>query len=167
MHACAGLDAGFLVTADHVIAFTQGPFFPYAVVEIQNAASLLDKERVTRPDPASIGPRANCICAEPAPNRRTAHRGGDTPTNGFLGNIAMAQSRELQSELLGQLTRQRLYFHDDLRGEKCEVALALAAHPDRPSVRRRTAFATDRQSERGSTDTRQSACSASPQQRGE
>src|SRR6266498_1306413 len=88
------------------------------MVQIQNATGFLSKERIARPDPASIAPGSNRIGTEPAPNGGSANRGHETPSDRFVGDVLVAETRERQAQLLGQFTSQRLYFHDQMRGEK-------------------------------------------------
>src|SRR2546423_14852004 len=88
------------------------------MVQIQNATGFLSKERIARPDPASIAPGSNRIGTEPAPNGGSANRGHETPSDRFVGDVLVAETREGQAQLLGQFTSQRLYFHDQMRGKK-------------------------------------------------
>src|SRR5438477_9886562 len=92
------------------------------MVQIQNATGFLSKERIARPDPASIAPGSNRIGTEPTSNGGSGNRGHETPSDRFVGDVLVAETREGQAQLLGQFTSQRLYFHDQMRGKKARSA---------------------------------------------
>jgi len=153
-----GLNTGLLVAANHVILLAQGASFPYAMIQVEHAAGLPGEVRVPRPDPTAIAPRPNRVGAEPTPNGRPADGGRDATAHGFLGDVLMTESRERQAQLHGQFARQGLNLHDDLRGKKREVALALVAHPSQASVPHRNAFAIETQSGAAAKGIPRSAC---------
>lgn len=72
MFAPSGLDAGFLINAEHVITRLQRGPAPAALVEIQNAAGLACKVRIAWEDPCAMAPGAQRILVEPAPESGAA-----------------------------------------------------------------------------------------------
>jgi hypothetical protein len=55
--ALAGLDRGFFVAADDVVAGMQQLAFPAAGVEVEDRAGLLSEVGVAREDPGAVLPR--------------------------------------------------------------------------------------------------------------
>lgn len=143
------LDAGLLVSADHILIRLKGEPLPVALIEIQHDGCPFLKARIAWPYPTAITPGANGIGAEPTPNRCSADGSNKSPLNSLLGNLGAGQTREGQSQVLWQLAGQRLDLHNDVRGKKRGVARALAAPGARPNVRRKSACAIWRQSVAG------------------
>ena len=56
-----GLNTGFLIRGDNKIINAQRFVLPESMIQIENSCSLLFKLRISRPDPASVTPRANSI----------------------------------------------------------------------------------------------------------
>jgi hypothetical protein len=68
MFAPSGLDAGLLVGAEHVVAWSQGFALPAPLVKIEDAASFASKVGIARENPTAMTPGPQRILAEPAPN---------------------------------------------------------------------------------------------------
>jgi hypothetical protein len=66
-----GLDAGFLVGAEHVLVVAERLSFPFPLVEVQGAGGLEGEVRVAGKDPRPVLPGLQGIVSEPA-----AHGGG-------------------------------------------------------------------------------------------
>ena len=56
-----GLDRGFLVAADDVVARMQQLTFPPAGIEVEDPASLLGEAGVAREDPGAVLPRLDRV----------------------------------------------------------------------------------------------------------
>jgi hypothetical protein len=74
----AGLNAGLLVSRQHIIGGVQRGSVPDPLVKIQDGAGLFGKLRVPRENPSAVTPRANGILAEPTPQRRATDAGHDS-----------------------------------------------------------------------------------------
>src|SRR5271165_4111571 len=87
MFALPGLNAGLLIDAEHVIARPQRCTFPAALVQIDDAASLVGEVRIARKDPTAMAPGAQCVLAKPAPKRGTADLGDDAAGHRLLAQF--------------------------------------------------------------------------------
>ena len=94
MLAPAGLDAGLLVGAQHVVARPQGGAAPAPLIEIQDAAGFEGEGRIAREDPAAMAPGPQCILAEPAPQGRPANLRYQSRCDHFAPNLGKRESRE-------------------------------------------------------------------------
>ena len=66
MDAHAGLDAGFLISAEHGLVLAERFAFPFALVEVQDAGGLEGEVRVAGEDPRPVLPGFQGIVGEPA-----------------------------------------------------------------------------------------------------
>jgi hypothetical protein len=64
--AHAGLDAGFLVSAEHVLVVAERLSFPLPLVEVQDAGCLEGEVRVAGEDPRPVLPGLQGVVSEPA-----------------------------------------------------------------------------------------------------
>ena len=144
--AMTSLNAGFFVGGKHKVPITQRLAIPNAMIQIEDFARFVFKIRVSGPYPTSITPGPNGILAQPSSDGGPADQGGDAAGDGLASNFIAGQSRKRQSEISRQLTGQRLYFHDDLRGKKRRGVRAEAVPAGRPGVVRRSVCATSTQS---------------------
>ncbi|MEW6360201.1 MAG: hypothetical protein AB1696_27955, partial [Planctomycetota bacterium] len=62
------------------------------------------------------------------------------------GDLGAGEARKRYPPLRRKFAGQCLDLHDNFRGKKSEVSRASVGLGDQPSVRRRTVFATSRQS---------------------
>jgi len=97
--------------------------------------------------------------SEPAPDSHVANRANNAAAHRLGGNVGVAQARKRQSTFPGKFTGQRLDLHNDLRGKRRGAARALAARQGQGVVRRRSVFATCRQSGGEQTVDRRFVCS--------
>ena len=68
MLAPSGLNAGFLVGAEHVVVWSQGFPLPATVVKIEDTSSFANEVWIAREDPTAMTPGPQRILAEPTPN---------------------------------------------------------------------------------------------------
>src|SRR5215831_657629 len=76
--AAAGLNAGFLVRRNHEFIIFQRFVFPYAGIQIENAAGFAGKVGIAWEDPTAVIPGPNGILVQPAPKRAAADRSHQT-----------------------------------------------------------------------------------------
>jgi hypothetical protein len=120
-----GLDGGLFVCRDYMIIRTKELSLPDAMIEIKDFGCLFGKIRITWKYPASITSRLNSIGAQPAPDRGSTDRGGNTSVHCFLSDIRMTQPGKGKVSDSGQFTGQGLDLHDHLRGKNGPVSRAL------------------------------------------
>ena len=91
MLAPTRLDTCLLVRREHTVRIRQGRTLPEALIEIEDAPSLLAEQGIPRKDPAAMVPGSDGILAEPAPDRRLANGGDQSALNGFSLQISHAK----------------------------------------------------------------------------
>jgi len=64
----AGLDRGFLIGADDVVAGMQAFALPGAGVEVEDRPGAVCEQRVAREDPGAVLPRLDRVLGEPSPD---------------------------------------------------------------------------------------------------
>ena len=111
------LNTGLFVSRDDKVARPQGESIPYPLIKIQDPACLMLKLGITGKDPAPVLPWLNGILSQPPPDRRAAHVSHNAPLNSCSRNFAGAPSRQRNTALKRQFTRQGLYLDDDVRGK--------------------------------------------------
>ncbi len=134
MNAAACLDAGLLVSADHVIGLGQFSTFPEPFVKVEYASGFLYKGGISREDPVAVIPWPNGIVGKPAPNRRLSDGGDQSPTKHFSFDLRHAEARQRNVAHRWQLTSQRFHCRDGHGGKIGQGVLALAVPPGRPGV---------------------------------
>jgi hypothetical protein len=72
MFAPARLDAGLLVGAQDIVAWSEGKALPARLIKIEDAAGLGGELGIAREDPAAVALRPQGILIEPAPQGRAA-----------------------------------------------------------------------------------------------
>src|SRR3990172_3967698 len=93
-HPFAGLDAGLLVGADHVIIRAQSLAFPNPLVQVQHSTGLLRKPLVAGKNPTAIRPRADGVGTQPPPPRASADRSDDATPDRLSGDLGATEPRE-------------------------------------------------------------------------
>jgi hypothetical protein len=134
MFAPPGLDAGFFIGAQHVIARSQGLALPTTMIKVQDAAGLDGESRVAREYPATMPPRSQRVLAEPTPQGGAADPSHQALVHGFAAQFAERPVRQWQSAARGQFTGQRFDFHHDTGGKSAPVARRAVVLRARPSV---------------------------------
>lgn len=152
------LNAGLLIGTNHVFVGTQQLAIPGSMIQIQYPSRFFLEIRISGPYPAPVTPRANCVLAQPAPDRRSTDGGHNTPLDGLLSDLLPAQTRERKPEVLWQLAGKGLDLQNDLRGKKSRVAPAVAFLGVRPGVGRRSVYATSKRFAGADQVSRRSAC---------
>ena len=140
-HPFAGLNAGLLVGADHVIIRPQSLAFPNPLVQVQHSTGLLGKPLVAGKNPTAIRPRADGVGIQPPPHRASADRSDDATPDRLSGDIGATEPRERQSRLARQFTRQSLDLDHHLGGEKDSGDPGADDSPIRPDAPRKTVSA--------------------------
>ena len=118
MLAPAGLNAGLFIRGDHEFIILQRLVSPLAGIEIQHAAGLAGKVRVTGEDPTAVIPGPNGVMMQPAPQRAAADRGDQTALLNLLHQVAGTPAGERSTVLGGQFARQGSNLHDEVGGKK-------------------------------------------------
>lgn len=136
------LNAGFLIGADHELIGSQSLALPLSGVQVENAASLEGKLRISREDPAPMLPRADRILIEPAPHRRAADGGDQSRALCCARNVGAAQSRQRHLTIRRRFTGDGFDAHDHVWGKKPGAARAVHVPPGPVSVHGKTACAT-------------------------
>ena len=99
--ARASLDAGLLIGGQHELVFAQELPLPASLVEVEDAARLDGKLRVSRKDPAAVPPGSDRILVQPAPDGAVAD-GGDQPRPPhLLRHLGYAPARQRQLIVAG------------------------------------------------------------------
>jgi hypothetical protein len=142
MFAPSGLDAGFFICTQHVIAWSQGPILPTALVEVQNATGLHCESRVAREYPVPMPPGSKCVLAQPTPQRRAADLRDHAVLYGFAAEFVERPVRQRQSTARRQFTGQGLDFDHDTGGKSAPVARRAVVLQAQPSVECGNADAT-------------------------
>ena len=165
-NASASLNTGFLIGRNNEIPVAQGFAVPCAMIQVQDSTCFPFEIRVPRPYPASITPRADSILSQPSPDGGATDRSCDAATHGLPSNFLAGETGKWKPEISGELTGQRLYFHDDFRGKNRRGVHAVAVPASRPGVVQRIVCATSRQSAVAHQVARRSPCSAVPRRQG-
>ena len=142
MLAPPGLHAGFLVGRDDKFIAFEGFAFPGTLLEIQDPVGLDGEAGVSRKDPTAVVPGANRVFLEPSPNGASGDGGHQASIADLTGHVRSVPAPEGNAMSGWQLASQRLNLNDQFRGEKPGDDPDGSAHPGRPVVLRRSAFAT-------------------------
>lgn len=142
MFSAAGLNAGLFIGAQNKILFAKGLPIPEAMIQIQDAAGLGRKQRVSRKNPAAESPRTDRVLVEPAPDGALADGSHQPAPLGITAQIRYAPPRQGLLMSAGQFTGQRFDLNDQLWGEKPGADPGEAFHPGPPVAARRSACAT-------------------------
>ena len=117
MFTTARLDAGLLVGAEHIIAWSQGFVLPPALVDIQHPTGLGGEGGITRENPATMAPRPQRILAEPTPQRGAADLRHQSLRDRLPAQFGERPARQRQAAARWQLTGQRFDLDPDRRGK--------------------------------------------------
>src|SRR5829696_4319514 len=113
----ARLDGGLLVSANDEVALTERFALKAPLIEVEHPAGLLCEAGIGGEDPAAMLPGTDGIGRKPPPDGRIRDRSDDALLDGGSGEIRCVPAGQRHTALSGQLTRQGLDRHDDLRGE--------------------------------------------------
>ena len=139
--AISSLNAGFFISADYKVIWSEFFSVPDTLVKIKHTGSFFGKIRITWEYPGAIMPGFDGIITQPTPDRSTADGGNNAIAYSFAGNISMAQSRKGNVSFTWQLTSKCFDFHYNFRGKNGADGRALDDPEDRPGVHQRTVFA--------------------------
>ena len=117
MDAHAGLDAGLLVSAEHVVVLAERFTFPFPLVEIQDAGGLDGEVRVAGEDPRPVLPGLQGVVSEPAAHRGRRRRGNDAASCRMAGQFRTGRAGQRRSARGGHLARESLNPSHDVGGE--------------------------------------------------
>lgn len=131
-----GLDRGFLVGADHVIA-ARASVPGRALIEVEDRSRPRPEPRVARKDPGAAVPRANRILGQPTPHGGAEELGDDPRLTASSAGERLT-SGERDAPLRRRLARHRLDLRH-LRGGKRlgRPAGKRSSKPARPSSKKR------------------------------
>jgi hypothetical protein len=87
----AGLDAGLLIHAEHVLAAAERPSFPFPLVRVKDAPGLEGEARVAEEDARPVLPGLDGVIGEPA-----VHVDGEIARVIPLATTWRASSRQVQ-----------------------------------------------------------------------
>jgi len=118
MLAPAGLNAGLFIRGDHEFIILQRLVSPLAGIEIQHAAGLGGKVRVTGEDPTAVIPGPDGVMMQPAPQRAAADRGDQTALLNLLHQVAGTPARKRSTVLGRKFAPQGFNLHDEVWGKK-------------------------------------------------
>jgi len=142
MLAASGLNAGFFIGAQNKVFFGKGLSIPEAMIQVQDAARLGCKLRVSRKDPRAVPPRADGVLVQPAPDGAVADGGHQAAILGIATQIRHAPTRQRLLMGAGQFTGQSFDLNDQLWGEKPGGDPGEAVLPGPPVASRKSACAT-------------------------
>jgi len=142
MLSASGLNAGLFIGAQNKVFFAKGLSIPNVMIQVQDAARLGCKQRVSRKDPRAVPPRADSVLVQPAPDGAVADGGHQAATLGITAQIRYAPTRQRLLMSAGQFTGQRFDLNDQLWGEKPGADPGEAFLPGPPVAARRSACAT-------------------------
>ena len=134
MQAKPGLDTGFLVGRNHVVARPQGLAVPLALIEIEHAFGLALEIGIAWKDPTAMLPGANGICIEPPPNGSSANLGYEAALDDLADQILATVAREWLATFFGQLAGDGFDLHDHFRGKNGADARNEKGFPSLPVV---------------------------------
>jgi hypothetical protein len=137
----SGLNAGFLVGAEHEVLLSQRLALPLPGIEVEDAAGLLRKAGIAGEDPSAVLPGPDGVFMKPAPHGFITDRGDEAGVLDVADDIRGAQAGEWQTQLCRKLTRDGLDLHYDFWGEKPGAGPGVAVPPSPAIVRRRNVFA--------------------------
>jgi hypothetical protein len=103
MAAMTGLNAGFLISAEHTVLWEERLAFPDPFVQIQDPSGLLLEVRVPGKDPTPVAPRLDRILGEPAPESGVANRSDEAPTESLSFKFWNRVARQGEVLLLRKL----------------------------------------------------------------
>ena len=89
--AHAGLDAGLLIGAEHVVVLTERLAFPFPLVKVEDPAGLDGEVRVAGEDPRPVLPGLEVLISEPAAHRRRRGQGRDAAAAAFRASSGHVQ----------------------------------------------------------------------------
>jgi hypothetical protein len=148
----ARLDGGLLVGANDEVALTERFALKAPLIEVEHPAGLLCEAGIAGEDPAAMLPGTDGIGRKPPPDGCIRDRSDDALLDGGSGEIWCVPAGQRHTALSGQLTRQRLNRHNNLRGGKPGAARSVVAPGDRPSAAGRSVCATWKRSVGGCPD---------------
>lgn len=140
--AAPGLNAGLFIGAQNKVLCAKGLPIPEAMIQVQDAARLGCKQRVSRKDPAAVPPGADSVLVQPAPDGALTDGGHQAAALGITAQIRYAPTRQGLLMSAGQFTGQRFDLNDQLWGEKPGADPGGAFHPGPPVAARKSACAT-------------------------
>ena len=140
----AGLDGGLLVGGDDVVVVPQRLSVELAGVQVEDHPGLGLEVGVSGKDPGAVGPRADGVVVEPAPDGRPRDGRHDPPGHHLGGDVGDEQSGQGQIKGPRQLTGDRLDRHHHEWGKKPPGVPGGAVPPAPLIVARRSASATPR-----------------------
>ena len=143
MPANPRLDAGLLISTDHVLIGSQGDSLPQSLLQIQYPSCLVLKQRIPREDPTAVLPGFDRILMKPSPDRRAANLSNNPSAYHFRGNLTAAEPRQRDPLFPRKLASQSLHLDRHFRGENWVVAQNVADPPALADVPRQTSCATD------------------------
>src|SRR5262249_435223 len=140
------LDRSFLIARDHEFIRLELAAFELACVEVEHARRLELEVGVAREDPAAVGPGLDRVLVKPGPDGHIGDGGGQAGVDRVRVDVGDVQAGKRESEPGRQLTSDRFDDDDQLWGGKSGSGPRGSAPQVRPSVARRSAYATWRRS---------------------
>jgi hypothetical protein len=131
----------FIRREDELVA-AEFTAFPEALVQIQNASGFGPKLWVSRKYPAVVLPRADGILVQPSPDGGVTERGGQTGGADLPAAFRHAPARKGHTKAAGEFTGDGLNLYDQFWGKNPASARGAGSLPGRPSVFRRSVFAS-------------------------
>lgn len=104
----AGLDAGLLVGAEHVVVLAKRLPFPYPLVEIQDAGGLEGEVRVAGKDPRPVLPGLQGVISEPTAHSGRRGRGSDATGRRMAVQLGAGSAGQGRSARGGHLAGEGL-----------------------------------------------------------
>ena len=120
----AGLDAGLLVGAEHVLVLAERLPFPFPLIEVQDAGGLEGKVRVAGEDPRPVLPGLQDVVSQPAAHGGRRGRGSDAAGCSMAGQLGAGPASHRRPARGGHLARQGLDRGHDGGGEHARPARA-------------------------------------------
>ena len=142
MATLPGLNAGFFIRRNHVVARSQWASVPAALVQIQNRVGAFGEPRVAGKQPTAMAPRPDGVRIQPPPERRAADGGDESARHHFAAQIRQRPPGQWHAQVHGKFTRDPLDLDDDVGGKSGLGARLAAPHRDRRGVGRRSGGAT-------------------------
>jgi hypothetical protein len=94
VNADARLNAGFLVSGDHIFIAAQGPVMPATLVEVQDPSGLLLELRIAGENPTAVLSGTDGVLVEPAPDGGATDLRHDATSYHLPGQVLATQPGE-------------------------------------------------------------------------
>jgi len=141
-HSPSRLDAGLLVSGNHIIVGSQRHSHPAALIQVQDRPCFAGEFGISRKNPAPILPGLDGILAQPSPDGDPTDTGNNTSFQNIPLDFFAAKARQRYTQFRGKLTRQGFNLHNDSGGKTEQGARVWIDRTIQPGAFQKTVCAT-------------------------